>query len=278
MWRALLLISASALLALGCGGSSPAASADAGTDVDSDADTDGDTDADTDGDTDADTDGDSDSDVEFDCTPTELSPELACTPAKDCCEFPDPDDEAEVDWEGGECFGEWFSGSTYYEVYCEGLDGDAPICWCNANADALCDPADLEPDQACTPEHECCGFPDADDMVIGGFEGEECWGAWAAGDIVYSIECEGVGTGEALCGCGEAEGGICTPTTGNPNQACEPAHQCCGFPETSDDIWEDHWGGGCEAEYLVGSTGYAVWCEQLGDAEAWCFCETWEEE
>ena len=192
-----------AVAVLGCGGGPPGVNPDAGT---GDSDSDSDTDTDSDSDSDTDSDSDSDSDAEYDCTPTDQDEETACTPESECCGFPDPDDGAEVDWDNGECWGEWFSGDALYEIMCEDLGGSEPICWCIEHQDAICE-----------------------------------------------------------------------PTTDDPLAACEPADQCCGFPTTGEDGWFDDWDQGCEGEYLDGTTGYYVMCENLGTGDAYCFCEEWDE-
>ncbi len=261
-----------AVAVLGCGGSPPAVNPDAGT-GDSDSDSDSDTDSDSDSDSDSDT--DSDSDAEYDCTPTDQDEETACTPESECCGFPDPDDGAEVDWDNGECWGEWFSGDALYEIMCEDLGGSEPICWCIEHQDAICEPTTQNPDLACTPAEDCCGFPEAEgDPMIEAF-GDGCEGEWLAGESYYYIGCEGLGTEEALCYCWE--GMVCEPTTDDPLAACEPADQCCGFPTTGEDGWFDDWNQGCEGEYLDGTTVYYVMCENLGTGDAYCFCEEWDE-
>ncbi len=257
---------------IGCGGSAPAAIGDGGTDSDSDSDSDADTDSDSDTDSDTDTDTDTDTEILSDCEPTDLDEETACTPASECCGFPDPDGDAEVDWNNDDCWGEWISGDSVYEIECENLGGNDPMCWCAEYNDMICEPSTQEPDLACTPADECCGFPAADGESFIDVDGEDCSGEWYAGDTAYTVTCEGVGTLEAYCYCWEGEGDICTPTTDDPDLACEPDDQCCGF-EPSDDAQIDSWNDGCEGSWSVGSTNYYVFCEHVGDQGAYCYCE-----
>ncbi len=260
----------------GCGGDSGGGDDPSGdTDTDTDADTDTDTDADTDTDTDADSDSDSDSDADIpdECTPTEVDEGMACTPEGQCCNFPSPDGEPEVEWADGDCVGRWESGGTSYEIDCEGVDGEEPECWCEVEEAAdTCEPSSQELDEACTPTAACCDHPDPDGDVIGMTEEDGCLGAWETGDTVYVVECDGGGTEDAICECSMEDAHICAPTNDDPEQACQAANQCCGFPQAADEFEGDDWEGGCEMEYESGNTHNNVMCEQLGTADAWCFC------
>jgi hypothetical protein len=266
---------------IGCSGNSPPLVGDGGTsgdsdsDSDSDIDSDSDADSDTDSDTDGDTDSDTDSDTEIlsDCTPTDLNEDTACTPASECCGFPDPDGDAEMSANNGDCWGEWISGDSVYRIECENLDGADPQCWCAEYTDMICDPTLLEPDVACTPADECCGFPDAEGQTFINVDGEHCSGEWYAGNTAYLVDCNGVGTGDASCYCWEGDGDICTPPSNDPDVACEPDQQCCGFEPSGDDAQIDSWDDGCEGTWTIGTTTYYVSCQHVTEDGAYCFCE-----
>jgi hypothetical protein len=275
-----ILVLALCILAVaisGCGGSSPEANPDGG-DSDSDSDSDTDSDTDSDSDTDTDTDSDTDTDAEYDCEPTTTDEDLACTPEEQCCGFPDPDFDADLEVWGAGCWSEWVTGDTLYMITCEELNSQEPMCWCQVYENLFCEPTTQDADLACTPAEECCGFPDAEGETEVWAEGDFCEGAWVAGESLYFIECEGVGSEEAICYCWEEEGALCEPTTADEDLACTPEEQCCGFPDSGDDAWVDSGGNWCEGEYMVGETGYYVSCEGLGDEDAMCYCEEWDEE
>ena len=114
-------------------------------------------------------------------------------------------------------------------------------------------------------------------MVVDYLEdGEDCLGAWSAGDYVYSIECMDMGVEDPACICSQAVGTVCAPTSADGAVACSAAGQCCGFPTsgTDDDLHDA--GSICEGAYTVGSTLYYMVCADLGETDAWCYCEELE--
>jgi hypothetical protein len=144
--------------------------------------------------------------------------------------------------------------------------------------DMFCEPTTEDPDLACTPEEQCCGFPDPEGEPVVESYGQECYGEWFNGESAYYVGCEDVGTPDAYCACWEEEAAICEPTTEDPDLACTAGEQCCDFPVDGEADWADDWDDGCEAEWWEETVTYSVSCEGLGTDGAFCICEEWEED
>jgi hypothetical protein len=214
-----------AILAVGCGGSSPAgfdggtgdtngtdadsdADADTDADTDSDSDTDGDSDTDTDGDSDTDTDGDSDSDADTDtgCEPR------TCDDLGAKCGNPN-----------NGCGGKLACGKCTLPETCGG--GDTPyVCGCTPQ----CQARECGPD-GCGGSCGKCTVP------------ETCGGGGATYQCGCTPDCYGKECGNN--GCGGVCGSCVLPETCSGGGM---AWQCGCTPDCTDrECGDDGCGGSC---------------------------------
>ena len=66
----------------------------------------------------------------------------------------------------------------------------------------------------------------------------------------------------------------CVPTQPDED-ACDPAYECCGFPDPTGEVGMGVGMNACSGQWTNGGTTYNIDCENLGSAGAICICTSW---